>query len=443
MRVIESAGYYFPDSVGGTEVYVSSLAKKLRASGIECIVAAPHRSAKILEYTHEGIEVFRYPFPEQSYRNETQGRVPPRYFGTFEVWLREQHADVYHQHSWTTGCGLWHLQAAKQLGLKTLLTLHVTGNVCMRGTMLFEGRAACDGRIIPERCASCWLQWKGLPVGTAKRVAKFPEVLGGLVRLPRIGPMFAANALAARRKRELHEMATLADRIVAPCNWLYGALLSNGLVPGKLVLNRQGVEHEVQDCVMSRAIQTPDAFRFGFLGRWDPVKGVHILVEAFKRLPADLPVELVVCAVGEGGVPEKYHDEVRRSAALDHRIKIIPTMPHKQVSIFLAGIDALVVPSQWLETGPIVVLEAFAVGTPVIGSDLGGISELVSHECNGLLVPHNDVGAWTAAMIRLATDHALLSQLREGIGPVRTMYDVARDMGMLYRNLFDTKPDAA
>src|SRR5262249_2595316 len=113
MRVIESAGYYFPDSVGGTEVYVSSLAKKLRASGIECIVAAPHRSAKILRYTHEGIEVFRYPFPEQSSRNETQGRVPPRHFGTFEAWLREQRADVYHQHSLTTGCGLWHLQAAK------------------------------------------------------------------------------------------------------------------------------------------------------------------------------------------------------------------------------------------------------------------------------------------------------------------------------------------
>src|SRR5262249_32571530 len=153
----------------------------------------------------------------------------------------ERRADVYHQHSWTTGCGFWHLQAAKQLGLKTLITLHVPGNVCMRGTMLFEGRVPCDGQIIPERCASCWLQSKGLPVGTARRVTELPEViLSRLARLPRIGPVLAAKALAAKRKKELHEMATLADRIVAPCNWLYGVLLSNGLVPEKLVLNRQG-----------------------------------------------------------------------------------------------------------------------------------------------------------------------------------------------------------
>ena len=58
---------------------------------------------------------------------------------------------------------------------------------------------------------------------------------------------------------------------------------------------------------------------------------------------------------------------------------------------FLSRIDVLAVPSQWLETGPLVVLEAFAAGTPVIGSDLGGIRELVSDGRDGLLVPHDDV----------------------------------------------------
>jgi len=443
MRIIESTGFYYPDSAGGTEVYVDSLARNLEADGIECIVAAPSRSDQPSRYVHEGIEVFRYPIPERLVRNEIQGRNPPRQFNEFEDWLREQRADVYHQHSWTTGCGLWHLAAAKRLGLKTVVTVHLPGNICMRGTMLYEGRTACDGKIEPERCASCWLQSKGLPVGTARRVAKLPEVLSSLARLPRVGPVLAANALAARRKRDLHEMAAMADRIVAPCRWLYEALLNNGLVPGKLILNRQGVGYQVQDSVMSRAEKISDAFRFGFLGRWDPVKGMHILVEAFKRLPADVPVELVVCAVGEAGAPEKYREEVRRSAALDHRIQFISTVPHKQVSILLAGIDALVVPSQWLETGPIVVLEAFAVGTPVIGSDLGGISELVSHGRNGLLVPHDDVSAWTAAMKRLAADRVLLAQLRQGIGEVRTMSDVASDMAMVYRELFLTKPYAA
>ncbi len=57
----------------------------------------------------------------------------------------------------------------------------------------------------------------------------------------------------------------------------------------------------------------------------------------------------------------------------------------------LASYDATVVPSQWLETGPLIVLESFAAGTPVIGSNLGGVAELVSHDRDGWLVPHADM----------------------------------------------------
>jgi glycosyltransferase involved in cell wall biosynthesis len=433
MRVIESAGFYYPDSAGGTEVYVSSLARSLQADGIECVVAAPARKAS--HYFHEEVEVFRYPFPERLFRNEIQGTNAPRQFDEFEGWLSDQRADVYHQHSWTTGCGLWHLKAAKRLGLKTVVTVHVPGAICMRGTMLYEGSTACDGRIEPKRCASCWLQSKGLPVGIARRMAKLPAGLHTLACVPRIGPVLAANALAAKRKMELHEMAALADRIVVPCSWLYGALLDNGLPQRKLVLNRQGVGYRLHGGVANRTIKDSEVFRFGFLGRWDPIKGMHVLVEAFKRLAVDLPVELVICAVGVRDAPEEYHDEIQRSAGLDRRIKFIQTVPQERVNTFLASIDALVVPSQLLETGPIVVLEAFAAGTPVIGSNLGGISELVSHGRDGLLVPYSDVSAWTAGMLQLATDRALLADLREGMRPVRTMSNVAADMAMLYREL--------
>jgi glycosyltransferase involved in cell wall biosynthesis len=305
----------------------------------------------------------------------------------------------------------------------------------MRGTMLYEGSSACDGKIEPERCASCWLQSKGLAAGIARHIAKLPAGFRTLAHVPRIGSALAANGLAARRKTELHEIATLADRIVVPCSWLHGALLGNSLPQGKVVLNRQGVGHQLPDSLMSGAKGNSETFRFGFLGRWDSVKGIRILVEAFKGIPADLPVVLAICAVGSAKAPEKYQDDVRRSAALDRRIRFLPPISHEKVGTFFAGIDSLVVPSQWLETGPIVVLEAFEAGTPVIGSDLGGISELVCHGRNGLLVPHNDINAWTAAMLHLATDRVLLEQLRGGMGPVRTMSDVAGDMAMLYREL--------
>ena len=435
LRIIESAGFYYPNSSGGTEVYVSSLAKNLKMHGIECIVAAPSQSKEASRYDHEGVAVFRYPVPQRWSRYETQGRKKPWKFDVFEDWLRDQRADIYHQHSWTTGCGLWHLKAAKRLGIKTVVTVHVPANVCMRGTMLYEGRAACDGKIVPERCASCWLQSKGIAAGAARTVAKLPQRLAPLMRLPRLGPVLAAKALAVSRKNGLQEMVAEADRIVAVCAWLYDALLANDVPPGKLVLNRQGAGEGTKFKPLSRMNDAPNVFRFGFLGRWDAVKGVHILVEAFKRVPADLQVELHICGTGTGTASEKYRCDVQRAAACDQRIQFLPAAAHEKVGAFLAGVEALTVPSQWMETGPLVVLEAFAARTPVIGSDLGGIKELVSHGHDGLLVAHDDVSAWTAAMVRLATDRALLQRMRQGIGPVRTMSDVSHDMAMLYQEV--------
>jgi glycosyltransferase involved in cell wall biosynthesis len=443
LRIVENVGFYYPESSGGTEVYVSSLVKGLRAHGVECAVAAPSQSARASRYIHEGTEVFRYPVPAVWLRREIQGGVPPRQFNIFEDWLREQRADVYHQHSWTTGCGLWHLKAAKRIGLKTVVTAHVPGNICVRGTMLYEGRTACDGEIRPERCASCWLQSKGLSASAARRLAALPQGLAGLVRLPRLGPVLTAKALATNHKKQLQEMTAASDRIVAVCGWLHDAMIANGVPPAKLVLNRQGVGQWTPIIPLPRSNKSTDVLRLGFLGRCDPLKGVHVLVDAVKRLPADVAIELDICAIGTDSEAEKYRDVILRSAAGDRRIRFRPALEHAEVGDFLARIDALAVPSQWLETGPLVLLEAFAAGTPVIGSDLGGIKELVSHERDGLLVPHDDVNAWTATLVRLATDRTLLQRLRRGIGPVRTMADVARDMAAVYRELSTIGANAA
>jgi glycosyltransferase involved in cell wall biosynthesis len=238
-------------------------------------------------------------------------------------------------------------------------------------------------------------------------------------------------------------MAAAADRIVAVCGWLYDALLINGVPCRKLILNRQGVAHSKQFISFGGAKVSSDMLRLGFLGRWDPLKGVDLLVEAFMRLPKNLPVELHICGVVAGSSSRKYREDVQYSAKSDHRIRFLPAMRPERISGFFAEIDVLMVPSQWLETGPLVVLEAFAAGTPVIGSKLGGIKELVSHERDGLLVVHDDVSAWTSAMSRLVTDRALLDRLREGMSLVRTMSEVAHDMAILYQKLITADACAA
>lgn len=98
----------------------------------------------------------------------------------------------------------------------------------------------------------------------------------------------------------------------------------------------------------------------------------------------------------------------------------------------LTGYDVLAVPSRWMENAPLVVLEAFAAGIPIIGSDLGGIAELVTHGVDGLLLPVDDLAAWTATLRRLAADREEMRRLAAGVRPPRTMAQVAADMVPIY-----------
>jgi glycosyltransferase involved in cell wall biosynthesis len=148
---------------------------------------------------------------------------------------------------------------------------------------------------------------------------------------------------------------------------------------------------------------------------------------------------LDIYGVSQGGAGDAYQQELQNLAQKDPRIRFKYPVPAEKVVKILAEYDLLAVPSQWLETGPMVVLEAFAAGIPVIGSNLGGIAERVEHEVNGLLVKPNSVKAWYGELQRLSQDRDLLMRLRAGISPPQGMEEVAETMKKLYRVLLQEK----
>jgi glycosyltransferase involved in cell wall biosynthesis len=104
----------------------------------------------------------------------------------------------------------------------------------------------------------------------------------------------------------------------------------------------------------------------------------------------------------------------------------------------LSSYHLLALPSRSLEPGPIVILESFAAGTPVIGSKLGGIAEWVRHQDNGLLLEAEDVRAWADALRLCAEDRNLLARLRQGVKPPRSMVDVAGETAQLYHSFYSS-----
>jgi glycosyltransferase involved in cell wall biosynthesis len=141
---------------------------------------------------------------------------------------------------------------------------------------------------------------------------------------------------------------------------------------------------------------------------------------------------LDIFAVVQGDKAQRLKEKLIAKTRHDQRIRFQPPIPSAVAVERLREYDITAVPSQWMETGPLVVYESFAAGSPVIGSDLGGIAELVQHEQNGILVDASSREAWAQAFSRIVADPALLQALRSGIGPVRTMNDVANEMGTVY-----------
>ena len=119
----------------------------------------------------------------------------------------------------------------------------------------------------------------------------------------------------------------------------------------------------------------------------------------------------------------------------DRRFRRPALVPNGDVIAAYAQADVCVIPSICLETGPLAVFESFAAGTPVVGSRLGGIAELVRDGVDGLLFPAGDAAALSNIIRTLAEDRGRVRSLELGIRPPRTMADVARDTAALYEEL--------
>jgi glycosyltransferase involved in cell wall biosynthesis len=437
MNIIHGLAWYFPESVGGTEIYVSGLVRELAACGIGSRIAAAVTGEEAADYLADGVSVHRYPFSDQADLAATRGERPYRNFDAFTAWLERQPRGIYHQHSWTTSCGLRHLAAAKALGFKTVLTVHVPAFICLRGTLMEFGSEPCDGRVEVVRCAACWSEGRGLSRAAARVFSRLPAIVSKAAYRSgaesRLATALGSRELTATRQRQIAGMAAATDRVVAVCDWLADALGRNGIADDKLVVSRQGIDRSFVPQARRRSRGT-DKFRLGFLGRCDPVKGLAFLLDAVARLPRDLPLDVIVHAVANGEEERQHRDSLAAKTAADPRIKFLPSVPHRELPAVLAEFDMLAVPSQWLETGPLVVLEAQACGVPVLGSNLGGIAELVTPGVDGELVAFSDSEAWAEA-IRAAVAGQLPCLGRKVARPVRTMADAARDMASLYAGL--------
>jgi glycosyltransferase involved in cell wall biosynthesis len=398
------------------------------------VIAAP--AAVEARYRHGRFDVHRFAVSPRSGLAEAQGEPDRIAAANFARIVDLVRPDIVHLHAHTSAVSELLLDDARRAGAGTVVTYHTPTFSCMRGTLLHMGRAVCDGVLQRRRCAACALAGHRVPPAIAATVALVPPSLGRAVaRHAPAGRWRTAVAMSAAVEAGAERFGRLMDkasRVVAPADWVTGVLSRNGVQTAKMALVRQGLPGAHTPGAAS-ARSTGGPLRIGFFGRSSPVKGIDTLTRMLPLIAdADVALELTVVHEADGGVAA---EALRRAAAADRRITIRGSLPPEGVVAAMRSLDLVAVPSRWLETGPLVVLEAFAAGTPVLGSNLGGIAELVTDGVDGILLPADDVAAWAETVAALAADRARLDALRGGVRPPRTMADVAREMAMIYREV--------
>lgn len=140
-----------------------------------------------------------------------------------------------------------------------------------------------------------------------------------------------------------------------------------------------------------------------FLGNLIEIKGPDILLAAFRLLLVEHP-EATLCYVGSGSLEAGLRARVHE-AGLDSQVSFAGQVPRRNVSSWLRRTRLLALPSR-AEGFPLAAIEAQLLGVPVVGCDVGGVSEAVLHERTGLLVAAGDAVAMASALLRLLRDDA-------------------------------------
>ncbi len=264
----------------------------------------------------------------------------------------------------------------------------------------------------------------------ATAVAMYCAALGGP------GYSFTAHgteSFESPRRVRLGLKAKRARLVVAVCEYGRRELIASspGIDDSKVHVVRCGLD----EAFWSAPPQGVEGTQLAVIGRLSPEKGHRVLLDAASRLQRDQGNFRIVL-VGDGELrAEIEHQSV--NSGLGDRIHLAGWQDHAGVQEILSASRALVLAS-FGEGLPVVIMEAMAMGRPIVSTDVGGVSELVIDGETGWLAPPGDPERLAQAMkLALeASDSELGAMGQRGRERVLRMHDARREAARL-KELFE------
>jgi len=372
--------------VGGTEIYTLTLAQELSRRGHKVFVfhrgeCATPRQSKIAWEERDGFKVCRISRAFDVKSAHAFALFLDTFFNpdverAFWRFLDQARPEVVHfQHVMALS---YHLIAlAKRRGMPALLTLHDYWFLCANSQLIWPNGRVCQGKAWGLNCARCALARVKSPLVEPLR--------------PVLAPAFQLRDALVR------QAARHADCLIAPSHFLIQQYIQAGFPSQRFTYLENGIDIER----MRRYPRQPSAdgrVRFTYLGSLAWQKGVHVLVEAFRGIPAE---KAVLQIYGDPTVFPDYAAHLQGIADPSNTF-FKGAVPNEEVGRVLAETDVVAVPSLWYENSPLAIQEAFAAGVPVIASRIGALTEKVHAGIDGFLCSPGNARDWHETLLEIA-----------------------------------------
>ena len=372
MRILMLAQWYWP-VIGGEENHVRSLSAALAGRGHQVSVVTLAQPGQPAEDRDGDVRIHRVRATAQrlpgGHAPGSRQSAPP--FPDPEASLalraicREEAPDIVHAHNWMVHSVL---AAGGRRRPKLVLTLHDYGLVCARKTLHYGG-VTCwgPGPLKCLRCASA-----------------------------HYGPLKGCVAAAGVRGMRPLMRAAVSRFVPVSSAVAEGSALAELGLPFEVIPNF--IPDHLADAApedSERLAALPADPYLLFVGGLTPIKGISVLLEAYRRLKSPPPLVLIGYRSSEP-MPELENPPPGVSVLYD--------LPRPAVMAAWKRACLGVVPSVWADPCPTVAMEAMASGVPVVASAIGGLPDIVEDGRSGSLVRASDPLALATAIQSLLDD---------------------------------------
>lgn len=443
MHIVQVVNGLPPESLGGTETYVAHLAHALTRRGHEVRVFSRIADPTQTEYAvdvivRDGVAITRVNNTFNHLKSFAQSYVNTEVARRFGAFLDTCVPDVVHFHH-LVYLSTSSIQEATQRGIPVVMTLHDYWLICQRGRFLKPDLSQCPGQT-DEGCAGCFAHL--LNNKLASVYTRFKSALSKrswfrdcLRRFH--GQYIAARPSSLQALRQIHqrmahvrEVCEKVSLFLAPSRFLRDQFLAFGIPAEKIVFAECGLPP--LEITVTERRQAASPLVFGYIGVVDPVKGVHLLVEAFRPLTG---AELRIYGGETDYAPYPDRGQFLAQLRRSPHIRLMGRYDNREVGRILSEVDVVIVPSIWYENAPLVIREAFLARKPVITAAFGGMQEWVQDEVNGLLFRQRDVEDLRSKLARFIADPDLVRRLSRSFPPVKSIAEDAQDLEARYRAL--------